>query len=131
MLALVWATHHFRPYPYGRWFTAHVSAPVRPPSLPGCSFSNSRSRLRDVILRIRFHAHYPGLVREGFDPLRQRINSDGHAVGSMTEQRAAQGMAERPARTTKLPAVLAGGIFELGGRKGFIAAALRPPQPDL
>ncbi|KRY91122.1 hypothetical protein T11_18344 [Trichinella zimbabwensis] len=30
----------------------------------------------------------------------------------------------------KPPAVLAGGVFELGGMGGFIAAALRLPQPD-
>ncbi|KRZ84542.1 hypothetical protein T08_9305 [Trichinella sp. T8] len=31
----------------------------------------------------------------------------------------------------KPPAVLAGGVFELGGMGGFIAAAPRLPQPDL
>ncbi|KRX12367.1 hypothetical protein T07_3915 [Trichinella nelsoni] len=59
----------------------------------------------------------------GFDPLPQQTISDRRALGSMTKRHAVC--------RQKSPAVLAGGIFELGGMGGFIAAALQLSQPDL
>ncbi|KRY06676.1 hypothetical protein T12_15170 [Trichinella patagoniensis] len=60
---------------------------------------------------------YPGLLRGGFDPLPLRI-SDRRALASVTERYAVMQVCRQ-----KPPAVLTGGIFELGEMGGFIASA--------